>query len=63
MHGLTVITALLHNSMCALTKRQFAFVVGHSVQQGNSATRIAKRLLEEIDLGRSRNLVCLLLSE
>lgn len=60
---LIVITVLLHNLMYTLTKRQFAFVVGHSVQQGDSATRIAKRLLEEIDLGRFCNLVCLLLSE
>lgn len=49
--------------MYTLTKCQFAFVVGHSVQQGNGATRVASRLLEEIDLGGSGNLVRLLLSE
>lgn len=50
-------------SMCALTKGQFALVVGHSVQQGDGATRIAEGLVQEIDVGVSSNLVCLLLPE
>lgn len=49
--------------MYTLTKRHFALAIGHSVQQGDGATRIAKRLLEEIDFGGSSNLVSLLLSE
>lgn len=47
----------------ALTECRFAFVVGHSMQQGNGATGIVRCLLQEINLRVSCNLVCLLLSE
>lgn len=49
--------------LSALTKSQFAFVIGHCMQQGDGATGIGCCLLQEINSRVFCNLVCLLLSE
>lgn len=47
----------------ALTKRQFILIIGHSMHQGDGATRIGCSLLQEVNARASWNLACLLSSE